>query len=503
MSNTISRRGVLVGSLAAGTAAWFGGPALQASAEGLAYDGPEAFDVAEKAYLDIGFENNEAGGYAWGASYYLLGLLRMYEAHGDTDYLDRFGRYADLLLKTTDSARGVTDYAGRSGPVWRTSGAYTASHGTIQDGEGRDLVQLRWAWSQPQNATAEISEVSGDTFTLTLRNPATTTVVTLSGVNLDPASEQYVVDQVNAAYDPWLRWTAKDLREQAEPAAAPPAVKINFVPQFYVFAVHTGMVTYPLAKYARIVLGSKELSRSRHGGRARRVLAQVKRAVAFHDREFHLRPDGAGDYVWPKGAPVPFDGLVQPYNQSHGLGLTMAELYRVTKLATYRDRVRALLESFRSGITAADNGAYVWPYWTVDGELYNGYTAEQELSTYTPYYGATQQFEDISHAAISVEFAKEAHDAEVADWSDQLPHFATTFTENVIRSETEVWYRVDGTADAVPANAVQCARWMLYAEYDNAVYEQSLRVYDAVALEPSQGSHALGIGYLNWAKERG
>lgn len=81
--------------------------------------------------------------------------------------------------------------------------------------------------------------------------------------------------------------------------------------------------------------------------------------------------------------------------------------------------------------------------------------------------------------------------------------FAKTFTQKLIRSANEVWFRVDGTGDAVPANAVQCARWGGYAEQDLLIYQQSLRVYDAVQLVPVQGSHALGIAYLNWAKNSG
>lgn len=501
MTITISRRGVLLGSLAVGAAGYLGSTAAPATAAPLEYDGPAAFDLAERAHLANGYENNEVGGYAWGASYYLLGLLRMFQAHGDTDHLERFGRYADHLLATTDSARGVTDHAGRSGPVWRTSGAYTASHGTVRDASGLEVLQLRWAGSKPAEATAEIGNVAADTFTLTLRTPASATVVTLAGVSLDPASPNYVVDRVNNAYTTSLRWTAKDLRDAPGAAEAPPTAPITFVSQFYVFAVHTGMVTYPLAMYARMVLADKSLARSRHGGRAHRVLRMVERAVAFHDEELLMRGDGTADYVWPKGAPVPFDGLIQPYNQSHGLGLTMAELFRITGAAKYADRVRALLATFGQGITETGEGAFVWNYWPVHSELYNGYSAEEGLSTYTPSFTTARQVEDISHAAISVEFVHAAHEAGIADWNEQLRHFALTYTQNVIRSETEVWYRVDGTGDAVPTNAVQCARWMTVARYDKEIYSQSLRVYQAVALEPSQGSHALGIGYLNRARQ--
>lgn len=493
---------MLLGSLAVGVAGCLG-TTSPAHAAPLAYDEPAAFDVAERAYLAARAEHNEGGGYAWGASYYLLGLLRMYEAYGNPDHLDRFGREADRILASTDEARGVTDWAGRSGKVWRAAGAYTASHGTVPDAGGNAVLQLRWAGSRPAEATAEISEVVGDTFTVTLRTPTSATAVTLTGATLDPASDRYVVDLVNAAYTPSLRWTAKELRAAPAPAAAPPAATVVFEPQFYVFAVHTGMITHPLARYARMVLADKGLSRSRHGGRAHRIVAQVRQSVAFHDSELVMRPDGTADYVWPAGAPLAFDGLIQPYNQSHGLGQTMAELFRITGHQVYADRVRALLTTFAKGLTETTAGGYVWSYWPVHSELHSGYTAGQTPSTYTPSFTPAVQAEDISHGAISIEFAVAAQEAGIVDWDGELGRFGRTFSQQVIRSATEVWNRVDGTTPAVASNAVQCARWMPLVDHEKQIRDQSLRVYRAVELVPSQGSHALGIAYLNWARQRG
>jgi hypothetical protein len=178
------------------------------------------------------------------------------------------------------------------------------------------------------------------------------------------------------------------------------------------------------------------------------------------------------------------------------------ELYRATGEQRYRTRVSELLTAFRAGLTLEADGAYVWKYWAPYSELYAGYTRADNISEYTPFYPASRQLEDISHAAISLEFVHAAYDAQIdAALGQDVERFAATFTRNVVRSATEVWYRVDATGDAVPANAVQCARWMPYAEQDPIVHQQSLRVYDAVQLVPNQGSHALGIAYLNWAKQ--
>ncbi|MFF0346013.1 hypothetical protein [Kribbella sp. NPDC004875] len=498
----LSRRTLLLGTTAGGIAAWTGLPALSAAADPLVYDSPAAFDAAQAGYLASNPQDNEAGLYAWGESYFLLSLLRMYEAYQDERYLKTFEDRAHHLMRTTDHARKVTDYKGRSGKVWRTAGNYTAGHGVLPDGTGQPAVQLRWAGTRSAESTAEVSNVADGTFTLVLRNPATTTVVTLAGVTLDPASPSYVVTAVNNAYNAGLRWTAVDLRDA--PAAAPAkAGTIAFQPQYYVFAVHTGMVAFPMARYARMVLQSAKLRKGTRQQFAREVLDAATEAVAFHDDEWVSRPDGTGDFVWPKGAPIPFDGTIQPYNQSQAIGQVLIELFRVTGNPQYRTRVLQMLKAYEPALRPVGD-AYVWTYWPPYSELYAGYPKTAGISEYTPSYPASKQIEDLSHAAISTEFVHAAYDAGIDGGpATDVQRFTKTFTQNLVRSATEVWYRVDGTGDAVPANAVQCARWGAYAEQDVLVYQQSLRVYDAVQLVPVQGSHALGIAYLNWAKNAG
>ncbi|WP_328998084.1 hypothetical protein OHA18_26945 [Kribbella sp. NBC_00709] len=501
MNPALNRRTLLLGSAAGGLAAWAGLPALSASADPLVYDSPEAFDVAQAGYLASNAQDNEAGLYAWGESYFLLSLLRMYEAYQDERYLRTFEDRARHLMKTTDHARHVKDYAGRSGKVWRTAGNYTAGHGVLPDGNGKPAIQFRWAGTRSAESTAEVSNVADGTFDLVLRNPATTAVVTLPAVSLDPASPTYVVTAVNNAYTAALRWTAVDLRATPAAVTGPAAGTVAFQSQYYVFAVHTGMIAFPLARYARMVLGSSKLRR--HHGFAREVLDAATEAVAFHDGEWVSRPDGSGDYVWPKGAPIPFDGTVQPYNQSQGIGQVLVELFRVTKQPRYRTRVLQMLKAYESALRLVGD-AYVWTYWPPYSELYAGYAKTAEISEYTPSYPASKQIEDLSHAAISTEFVHAAYDAGIDGGpATDIQKFTHTFTQKLVRSANEVWYRIDGTGDAVPANAVQCARWGAYAEQDLLVYQQSLRVYDAAQLVPVQGSHALGIAYLNWAKNSG
>lgn len=381
----INRRRLLAGSAGLGTLAVLGAPASTAVASHYEdYDTVAAYEQGW-AEVDTSVGNNEAGGLGWLTSYLMLSLVRMYQATGDTSHLDRFVDIADQVWDQTDRRRGVTDHAGRSGWVWRAGNAYTAAGATIADADGGELFEVRWAGSDPDNGTVTVSNVTATGFDLALTHAGADTV-TVAGVNLDPDSADHVVARVNAeAYRPNRRWTAQALTD--DPTAPPAAGTTALAGRFFVFAVHTGMVTYPMALFARVVL---EQQLPRYRGAAQRYLARTRKAVAFHDPEWRARTlaDGSegGDYVWPVGSPIPFDGLVQPFNQTQGLGQTMAELHRITRRPEYAARVDAMVASFRSDMEVVD-GVWQWHYWPTWSEVYTGYTEGTATSTYTPWYG--------------------------------------------------------------------------------------------------------------------
>lgn len=497
---TLNRRTLLAGSastlalaLLGRTDTAFGTPSPLAT---LDYTSPEAFAVAEQAYLDLGAEHNEAGLYAWGESYYLLGLLLMFEATGEGRYLDRFEERARHVMDSTDEARGVSDYSGRSGPVWRAGGNYTAGHGEVPLEDGSPGIQVRWAGGTSVDASVTVRRVDADRFDLTLSHPSST--VEMTGLTLDPTASDYVVDAVGEAYAPGARWTAVDHSADRGTDRSLTEGTVAFEPQFYAFPVHTGMVAYPLARYVRMVRTDPGIPGSRNGV-AGRLLAFVMKALRHHEDDFHIDEHGYGDFRWPREAPVPFDGTIQPLNQSHALGATFAELTRVVDNTQYRSNVEAMLRSLRASLQVQDE-AYIWPYWPVHSHIYNGFSREDDVSTYTPFYGAVRSWEDISHGAITLEFIQATHDAGIADLSQDRELFATTFMQNVVNEADSVWFRVNGEVEALPAQAVQSARWLMLADLEPEIHDQVLRVYEAEPLEPSQGSHALGIAYLNHSR---
>lgn len=510
-AHPFGRRSLLVGALglgavglgatgALGLPSW---PAAQAAG----VSGFATREVWDAAYEKLNFQvvDNEGGQLAWGASYLMLGIMRMYEAYRDPIYLDHFVEVADQVLAQTDEVRGVTDHAGRSGPVWRTGGSYTAGAAVITDAAGAELFEVRYAWSNATAATVEVRAGDQGRFTVVLRHPSTT--VTLADVTLDPSSPDYVVTKINKeAYHPNRRWTAKDLRTNPTDDVVPATGVKPFAQRYYTFAVHTGMINYPLALFARIVLADKQLAGSRYRVRAQRYYSVARRGVAHHDHEFHYWKNAAGetvgDYVWPKGAPVPFDGLIQPYNQSQGLGQTMAELHRIRPNAEYARKVKAMVTVFRADMLTDADGTWQWHYWPTHSEIYNSYTAEADKSEYTPWFGTSQQWEDISHAAISVEFMAAAYGAGLGATADDVARLGQTYLQNVAIDGSTAAQTVEGVAPASASVAPQAARWGAVEPYAAGIGAHAEAVFEAISLTPSQGSHLLSLAYLNWISRR-
>ncbi|GAW91342.1 carbohydrate binding domain-containing protein [Calderihabitans maritimus] len=65
--------------------------------------------------------NNEHNDLAYGESFVMQAYLAMFEATGDTYYLDKFVDHAKGVLAQRDSVRGVTDHRGLSLPAWSSS----------------------------------------------------------------------------------------------------------------------------------------------------------------------------------------------------------------------------------------------------------------------------------------------------------------------------------------------------------------------------------------------
>ncbi|MEV4159364.1 hypothetical protein [Nonomuraea dietziae] len=510
----LSRRQFTLGALAMGALGSFAGTA-HASA-GYDYTSRETFDLFDKLFHESGnggqpTDTNEHGGLAWGQSYVLLGFIRMYEAYNDTHYLDRLIANIDLVLANRDSVRGVKDHRGLSLPAWRAMAPYTAGIVTLKSADRTPLLEVRTALTYADNAVATVRAGSSEgRFTLEVKNHRTNLVATFPDLSLDPAAADYAVRRIFDAYPTPTLVTAKELRPSPEAGAMPVLGATPFTSQPVVFTVHTGMITYPMASFAKIVFRSpKLLAVPKYRHKAVEYLKAARDAAAVHDDEWRQTEDGHGYFVWNKGTPLGNDGTEQPTNQSLALGQTYAELAAATGDPFYRDRTQRMARTFARELRVDADDAYVWTYWPTFGKVHNGFAKTDGVSEYTPSSNPGRGVEDLSHGAIDVEFAAAAFRNHLFYKGEDMSRFARTYSRNLIAptgadGHPTAYQRVNGTGSTTSAGQyLQAPRWMAVAQWDEAVFTHARSIYEARAVQPQLGSYLGCVAYLNWHARRG
>jgi len=264
--------------------------------------------------------NNDTATLAWGESYVLDAYVTMYEATGDTYYLDKFITHGKGVLAQRDVVRGVSDYRGLKLPAWR-NGSYTSNG------------------------------------------------------------------------------------------------------QYAIFAVHTGMITYPMAKFAAIVANNPALAR--YSAEKELFLQAAKDAVAVHADEW-VDNGNTGYYKFRAGMPYKQAGMGLPHNQYLAMARTELMIYQATGDTGYLNRARKMFQYFKNNllIDSAANG-YYWRY--------------------SSFYSSS--YEDAGHAGIDVDAAFQAYHAGLVFNKDDMLRFANTAAKKMIKSNGSVAGNVlgDGT----------------------------------------------------------
>ncbi|WP_460525451.1 hypothetical protein [Flindersiella endophytica] len=520
---TLLRRSGALAAGVAGAAATAGtglGPlASRAYADPLDFTSRAVFDSYDQQFHAGGYtgqpdQTNEAGALAWGQSYVLIGFIRMYDAYQDTYYLDRLIHNADLVLAGRDSERGVTDYRGQSLPAWRAANPYTVAAVELPDADGRPALEVRCARSGAEGATATITHEDDGRFTLAVTHPTGGTT-TYEHLTLDPQSADLASKRVYGAYSMTTMITAREPGGTGT-SARPAAGTYRLVAEPVIFSVHTGMITYPLAAFARTVLSTPSLrSNPRYRSKAAEYVQAVRDAIAVHDHEW-VQSNGIGYFRWLKGTPLPYDGNPLPINQTTAIGRTLVELAAATGERTYAVRAAAIARMFKAQISRDAGDASIWYYWPTDAPIWKGYAAtgnpDTDVSLYTPTYrnssgAGAQQVDDCSHAAISVDFAGLARQAGIVFGDTDLRAIGRTFGDNLATTGDDgiptVFTRLDGTGVAPSGQYLQAPRWIRAAWWDSRVHEQSKAIYQARQPAPGLGSGLCGIASLNWYARQG
>jgi hypothetical protein len=155
-----------------------------------------------------------------------------------------------------------------------------------------------------------------------------------------------------------------------------------------VFAVHTGMITYPILDFLLQAKGNPD-SLSKLGDEYQTILTAAEEALAYHDRQWRDGPlEGEGHYIG-MDQEYACDGKPLPGNRLSSMGRALWLSWKVTGNTTHRDRARALGFYIKRRLTPAPDGAYYWPYWL-------------PLDPVKPASRESVSGEDSSHAALTL-----------------------------------------------------------------------------------------------------
>lgn len=181
----------------------------------------------------------------------------------------------------------------------------------------------------------------------------------------------------------------------------------------YAWAVHTGMIVEPMARFAAVVRGDPAL-KDRWGRDADRLLQIAEEAVAAHDGDYREGPRADEGYLHSL-----YLEKHLPLNMQNALARAWLAIDDATGEPKHRERITRLARFLKNRLRLADDGAYVWSYWP-------------------PLEGDDESFEDVSHASINADFMVLCHERGIVFTSEDMARLEKTFLNRVLLADNRV-----------------------------------------------------------------
>ncbi len=239
--------------------------------------------------------------------------------------------------------------------------------------------------------------------------------------------------------------------------------------KWHTWLVHTGMICQGPADFVQIVRAEGRLKK--YAAKADLYLQKIKESVSSHEPDWRNGPGkDEGYYVDPEIGPL-------PVNQQNAMGSVLVSLYHTTRDHFYRDKASQLARFMQKRLRKRPDGSFDWSYWPrLDG---NGRGSE-----------------DISHAAININFAVRCRAQKIVFSNQDMDAFALTWTHYIRRSAHEFADNVDGKGGTNTHSPQAVGRWMDLSMFNHAILEDGLTVFGDLADEKASGADLLGIAKL-------
>ena len=259
------------------------------------------------------------------------------------------------------------------------------------------------------------------------------------------------------------------------------ANKYSINKQPYAWIVHSGMITYPMADFAQLVIHTpglqKELS---FNGQsfifvAKKLIEEIRATIAAHDDQWDFDQKV---YCFRNTTVINHPLKVLPHNMYAAMGRTLLMMYIATGEAEYLRKVTGMAKYFYGHL------------------IYN-----PSNMSYTWMYGLDGSTEDISHGAIETNFAFLCYRHGVIFGHKDMERFASTFKNMIYKKPLHFSEYVDGSGILNKhLNAV--GLWLPLSLFDKDIYHSIAEVFSELFLKKTTNEGIIMTGIANCALYR-
>jgi hypothetical protein len=377
----------------------------------------------------------DSGTLGWAESQVLDLCVTMYQATGETKWLDRLVEHADSVLSSISV--GPLGLMG-----WRTTRYSIAFARVSASARNRSKASLIAEPADIWNVD-QVAKVTGHRYRVGFPGRGRAVVHDMKSQALVGAVDAKAGDVINLV-------PGVSLKLDGEPSPGDSFSVQTTAPKPLDYVVHDGMVLTPIARFIALARQDPRLEQFRAA--ADRFLRIMEKHLV-HKWDGHWKDvgDGRGAYLAPKDPAQRFGGCTLPHNQYAALGRTFVYLWKATGNPWYRQRAQAMALNFKHYLEVVGDH-YVWHYWDYAGPWDE--TGKR-----------MQHIEDTSHGSIEVDLAIDAHQAGFAFDARDMRRLARTLISMWNRSRDDPAF--SGRVGSGEGPYTFKAPWVRLARFDN------------------------------------
>lgn len=446
-----------------------------------------ADELLAKLPEDPWLATQDASTLAWLEAPNLHAMVDLYEATGNTKYLDELVRRADQAISHRDDRRDVADATGKVHKCWSMASKYTVAEATLAGPDGRAVIKLR-SIPYANNQLTRVRVVTHDDgrFDLLVTNPQWKRDESFTNLTAAPTGDRYFPRVINAPRTtpnpPHGTCTEHSLLLRAEPIGDSPAVPaaqdLKLTPLPLSYGGYVGIIYYPMLRFADLVRRDPNLKTYLPAADRLVRAAEESYSDAWSLWRNGPKEDEGYYLLCERGGAFPWDNLPEPFNYLGGHVCSELLLFKLTGNPAYRDHAERMARLFKRRLDLRDGDLYVWHYW-YEPVTTTGWTRETSPSDNVPEFAATARIEDVSHGTLDVQLALSAAAAGIEFDAADLRRFVNTFLANVVDKDGTGFNSL--VSGAGGPNPTRVFGWLPLAAVDRRVYDACRRVYEARA----------------------